>query len=530
MKASTENKAIYWLFFLVVLLTSIPYLVGFASQTGEWRFSGFLVGVDDGNSYIAKMLRGSMGDWLFRSPYSAMEQEGLLVFLPYLLLGKLAAPPATHTQLVVLFHLFRIIGLAIYMAGINRFVRLFDLTPLSRLMAIFLATVGGGTGWILLFFQRSLPGDGIPLEFNSPETFGFLSVFSLPHLAAATGLLFLALEKYLRAFSQPLENRISSPILAQGGLFIFLTGFFQLIDVAIGLFLVGIILLTKLIQEKFHLRDFWNEGKGVFLSLLPALGWVVYVLVVSATDPYLKGWNAQNTIRSPHPVYYIASLGILYIFLAINYTRMRVAIYSLQNILLLIWCISVPVLVYLPLGIQRRLAVGVWVGLVILVLMTIQKLPFRLQKFITAILILLSLPSTVLLWISSFNAARTRSTPVFVPTNYVKAYEFLGSTKQGNILTVFRTGNELPAWQAGTVTLGLGPESVPYAEMQRLADEFYGGDASSEELINLMNQYQIQYAIWGNREKDLYPTGTSNLPFSKEIFANGSVRVLEIKP
>ncbi|MGD8633386.1 MAG: hypothetical protein PVF85_07435, partial [Anaerolineales bacterium] len=61
----------FWLFAaLVAILTSIPYVLGFAAQGSDWAFTGFVFGVEDGNSYIAKMLLGSSGDWLFRSPYS----------------------------------------------------------------------------------------------------------------------------------------------------------------------------------------------------------------------------------------------------------------------------------------------------------------------------------------------------------------------------------------------------------------------------------------------------------------------------
>jgi hypothetical protein len=84
------------------------YLVGYASQGTEWRYSGFVFGVEDGNSYLAKMLSGSAGAWLFRTPYTAEEQRGVLAFLPYFLLGKLAGPPGLQVQLAVLFHLFRL--------------------------------------------------------------------------------------------------------------------------------------------------------------------------------------------------------------------------------------------------------------------------------------------------------------------------------------------------------------------------------------------------------------------------------------
>ena len=56
-----SREEYHWLWkavLFLLILTSIPYLIGFARQGSEWRFAGFLFGVEDGNSYIAKMLSG----------------------------------------------------------------------------------------------------------------------------------------------------------------------------------------------------------------------------------------------------------------------------------------------------------------------------------------------------------------------------------------------------------------------------------------------------------------------------------------
>jgi hypothetical protein len=66
---------------VVMVLTSLPYLAGYAGQGEDWTFSGFVFGVGDGNSYIAKMLQGANGAWLFRTPYSAHPGSGIVAFL-----------------------------------------------------------------------------------------------------------------------------------------------------------------------------------------------------------------------------------------------------------------------------------------------------------------------------------------------------------------------------------------------------------------------------------------------------------------
>src|SRR5215510_2207848 len=60
----------------VMVLTTLPYLVAFASEADGWRFGGFLLGVEDGSSYIAKMSEGARGAWLFTLTYSSEPQRG----------------------------------------------------------------------------------------------------------------------------------------------------------------------------------------------------------------------------------------------------------------------------------------------------------------------------------------------------------------------------------------------------------------------------------------------------------------------
>jgi hypothetical protein len=132
---------------LVLLLTSVPYWIGYTSAGTGWRFTGFIFGVEDGNSYIAKMLSGASGNWLFRTPYTAAEQNGFLAFLPYLLLGKLTSSPGQHEQLVVLFHMFRGVGGLLLVLATYDFIALFIEQPAGeRLLWLlwFWAVVSGG--------------------------------------------------------------------------------------------------------------------------------------------------------------------------------------------------------------------------------------------------------------------------------------------------------------------------------------------------------------------------------------------------
>src|SRR5690349_15927556 len=95
-------------------LTTLPYLVGAGAQRSDLRFGWFLFGVDDGNSYLAKMRQGAVDGWLFHIVYTSEPHDGAFLFTPYLAGGKLAvllAPPyspAFTDAMLLVFHAARI--------------------------------------------------------------------------------------------------------------------------------------------------------------------------------------------------------------------------------------------------------------------------------------------------------------------------------------------------------------------------------------------------------------------------------------
>ncbi len=72
-----------WLFInsvIIMLITSLPYLYGWWLSTPQNQFSGFFMGVEDANSYLAKMRQGAEGGWLFYLPYTAEAHPGVYLY------------------------------------------------------------------------------------------------------------------------------------------------------------------------------------------------------------------------------------------------------------------------------------------------------------------------------------------------------------------------------------------------------------------------------------------------------------------
>jgi len=144
---------------VVLLLTSIPYWLAWSraywlawSREGaEWSFSGFMLGVQDGASYLAKLRLGARGLWDFYLLHTPEPHAGTpLINLPYILPGqiiRLFVPlddPRLPYVLIGVFHLLRWLCGALFIAAVYGFVARFLRRPADRVLALVLVTLGGG--------------------------------------------------------------------------------------------------------------------------------------------------------------------------------------------------------------------------------------------------------------------------------------------------------------------------------------------------------------------------------------------------
>ena len=73
---------------VALLLVNLPYLVAPSLTAPQSSFSGFLLNPIDGYSYLAKMRQGAAEPLEFRLPYAAEPGDGALLFVYYLVLGR----------------------------------------------------------------------------------------------------------------------------------------------------------------------------------------------------------------------------------------------------------------------------------------------------------------------------------------------------------------------------------------------------------------------------------------------------------
>jgi hypothetical protein len=531
---------------LVLLLSLLPYLLAYSAQGTAWRFSGFLLAVEDGNSYIAKMRLGSDGAWLYRLAYTTEPQSGALIYLPYLLLGKLAARPALHEQLVALFHLARLAASASLIVATYRFLARFVESIALRRWGSMLAILGGGLGWLALAIGG---GRGpMPLEYYSPESFGFLSLFALPHLAAARALMLLALLWYLEGSSGDDRRGGWKAGLALAGVW-----FFQPLNVLVAWFLIALAFVISRARTSFRKKSTREPSLGVAAGsvstqatnrgglalaqavMIPA-PLVLYSVIAFTTNPALRQWTAQNLITSPTALEYLLAYALIVPFVVAGVAASWRANEVGAN-MLVGWVIAMPALVSLPVNLQRRLAEGVWVAAAALAMMAIatweRRRGGRAPNLAAVLLTAFALPSTVLLYIGSMRAALQPAAPLFVPAAEARAFEWLDeNAAPGSIvLANFATGNALPTYAHLTPYIGHGPETLFIASKRPQVEHFFAAVATGLERVVLLGRSEANYVILDPADAlGRTPAPLIALPGMQVRFEEAGWRVLEYLP
>ena len=506
-----------------MLATSLPYLLGFQTQGDNWSYTGFIIGVEDGNSYLAKMLSGASGNWLFKSSHSTMEQKGVLAYFPYILLGKFAGGPEKHFQLVSLYHAFRFIAGVFAILASYEFISIFIKSRGARWWALSLSILGGGLGWVLVTANQKDFLGSLPLDFISPESFGFLGLLGFPHLSAARALLLYGLVMFLTR-----ENGYLA------GTSWLLMGFFQpMVGIVAWIVIAGYLaalyvservpVIKKPDAERENIRRQFRKSAQAILISSPI---VIYTTIVYFTDPYFIGWNLQNRFLSPHPLHYLVAYGVVIPFAIVGVKKLLNTA-GKSGMLIIGWMICFPFMIYAPIVSQRRMAEGFWVCLVIAMVSLFDgsKIPVGMRVIWSALF-----TSTLFLLIGSTLQVLEPHQPLYRRVEEIHAMEALSGIVQNDqgVLSSFEVGNNLPARIPAKAVIGHGPETIGLADLLDKLNEFFRNTDLQEGCNSFFEEIGADFLFWGPEEEKLWMIDPAALDCTSEFYNQDGYRLYYI--
>ncbi len=521
---------------ITLLLTSLPYLLGYALAPADMEFGGLVMNIEDSQSYLAKMLQGAQGRWLYHIPFTPEEHEGAFVGGFYLFWGWVAR--LLGLPIIYLWHASRILCGALLLLVTYLFIARFLEDRSERIFAFLLSILGSGFGWALLLIGRPFLWGSFPVDFKMPEAHPFFTILTFPHFSFATAMLlviFLLLLEYLR------RGRLWLSGLA--GVATLLLIIAQPFNVAI----VAAVLLAYLALLICSRRLSPRRLPGLLpLALIP-LPLIIYYYLVFTTNPAFRAWWEQASTPSPHPLHYLLAYGPF--ILAIPGT-MALLQEKGEGLLLVAWAVIIPPLLYLPVNPQRRFVEGLHIPLSILATIGVYRhlLPGMersrlwarvtsheryesrsLRQFVLVAIFLLTLPSNLYVLASLGVTAIQHPYPFYHERAEVEAVDWLTAhtSDKDTVFTTYWTGSYIAARAGNRVFLGHWAETTNYAQKMEEAKTFFG-PAPDEWRKALLRDYNISYLFYGPRERALPGFEPEGKPYLVESYSNRLVTIYRV--
>ena len=498
---------------LILLLSSIPYLVAYHAQTTSLIFSGAVFDRADYAVHLASMHLGARGEWKYHFLFTHEPHPGAYVKLGYIALGQLAG--LLRLSLPLMYHLARLFFgftacLVIYLLSVFTFKEVY-----WRRICFLLAILGSGFGWFQILLGWLPKADISPIDFWLVDGYVFFSILVFPHFAAVITLVVGMIVTYLAYLRRErwwlLGISIALGVCAQA-----IQPYSPLLgDIAILGALAGFSWQKKVIR--------WRDIGillGFAISQIPLF---VYNGMVLKSNPVWVSFLTQNTTLSPPPEYYLwgyiffwpfVILGMWHLLISLITGKASSEVDRLPGLVAAMsWTIGVLVLAYLPSVLQRRFLLAYTVPLGILSVFGLKTVvsPWlerhmsgwwrRKKGIIPVFIVAFAMISSLILSISTAWNLSMRSQKFFDSAALVKAVDWLGvqALSSDVVLSSEVTGQLVAARVGLPVYLGHPIETMDYQTKLVQVQDFYQGKIDPD----LMYSNGVRWVVFGPAEKQL---------------------------
>lgn len=345
---SLALRALRWSAALL-LITSLPYLFGFASSPSNLVFTGLMTDVPDHAQYWSWVTSSHNG--LFISNTMTPEPNPPIFMNPWMwVLSRFQL--AFDLSFPALFQLWRVLATVSLMFALLAFLQNVVTDPTRRATAFVIALVGSGLGWMLVIVKHALalPDVPFPHDLYTVEANTFWSLLAYPYVPLAHALI---LTTILGAWIAHQNGSWRGAWLAGAaslGLALFHAYDLLTIYAVLGVF--GLV-------EWARLRTFpWSLFRaGIVIALCSGpMAW--YYSQLTAHDPLWQAILAQYTnagVWTPPHVHLVILMGVplLLAFAAAKWPRKDAAF-----VLMASWTAVSLMLIYMPTVFQIKLLAG----------------------------------------------------------------------------------------------------------------------------------------------------------------------------
>jgi hypothetical protein len=481
-----------------------PYFYAYWRAAPEFYFVGSLERVGDQNIYFMWLSQIAQGKILLQNLYTSIPHSGGMFNLVLFLVGLpayLFGVSLDTCYLIGRFWSSCLLGLAAY-----GFIALF-FPQQDRLLTWFLVMFSGGLCWLTKLIRVALHADHImpfwPMSVDRwmLEIFPFTSILYVPLYSVAIACLLYLIRWSILGF---LGNN-GSYIYKTAGLF-FLLSFIHPYDVTVFFALMWTAVAVLMILESEKRWHFFKQA--FFISICGSVS-VIYNFIMLRFNPGMYGWLLQNKYFSPAPYVYFLGFGVPFVFTIwwmISFFKEK-QYWTSPYLFLASWIFVVPILCYLPLPFQGRMAVGVSTAFAICMMKLLQNKQQSLKIFFVAISSLMAAYHIVHA-ISVINHPEDiryqRAERRFIPIGEVAVFKQIAQINgEGTVLSTYGPGNLMPRFTAMPVVLGAWHQTENFKWMRRVVRQFYNGNMSSVAREKFLKEKRVSFVYYGSAEQRL---------------------------
>lgn len=467
----------------IVFLASIPYLFGYAVAPPGHSFIGLTHNVDDALVYLSWMRQAADGHFFARNLFTTEPQIGHSFNLLFYALGRFSA--LTHLPLTAVFHLARVVFGVGLLLLIYAFARLWISDLRMRRLALIVAGLSSGIGWLVPVGQ----GFDRSVDLWQPEAITFLSIYLSPLFSFSLILMLGSL--YLLY----LHSRIGQVRYAvAAGVLLLLLGNVHSYDVMpIGI-AWALYAIVSLLRRPRNLRPAFG---GLIAAVIGAPS-VAYQVYTYLHEPVFR-LRADVPTLSPSVVFYILGFGLLIPLAALGLRRLRSD--RVDHALLVCWVLAALGAAYLPVSFQRKLLMGVHIPVSILaavgLAVVIAKMRGRAAIALAALMVILLIPSNVAFMARDMarvtaNEAHTTAHAPFIADEEIAALQYLRLHSGADDIVLAQPwfSSLVPAYTGRMVYCGHWGETVRFGEKLREILSFFG-DADLEQRASFLHNCNI---------------------------------------
>jgi hypothetical protein len=492
---------------VLVVVTTLPYLIAYLTTPADLFYTGFLSNPEDGHSYLAKMRQGWRGEWLYRLAFTPEPHEGEFLFTYYLGLGHIAR--WTRLPLPVAFHVVRAVNGILLLLVLYWAAAQFSADVTQRRFAFLIGALGSGLGWLAMFFG------GMTADLWIPEGFVLYSVFVNPHFPLGIALMTLILLWSVTPWD---ASRIEWPKLVGVALCTVALGVVQ----PFCLLTVGLVLLIyALVRWAWKRRLPWREIASGLVFGISGAPVAINGYLSTTQNTAFAGWSALNQTPSPPPWDYVIGYGVVLLLATFGLWH---AVRRRQggDLFLIVWVLTTVALLYLPYSLQRRLVMGVIVPLGVLAAIGWQMPPIRQRPKGAAVCAFAALTHVFLIGMSLLMAI-TGHRSLFMGKDEHDALRWLADEVSPDALVVAapETGLYIPAWAGQRVYYGHRFETANAEQRQAQLSAFY---REGERDLSP----PPDYVFYGPRERELQEGDWQPDPNWKVVYQQGTVTIYAV--